>query len=102
MNLNASDTLELVTADAADIDVLVSYKDEGSSPAPTRSQVKAITTAATTTICSAPNPATAREVESISIRNKDTTTCTVTVQFNPGTGSTVEVYETLLEWKRVL
>jgi hypothetical protein len=91
MNLNATDTLELVTSATATIDVLVSFRDDGSNPSPVRSQATAITTAATTTICDAPSAATSRTIESITVRNKGATTCTVTVQTN-GT-STVENYE---------
>jgi hypothetical protein len=94
MNLNATDTLELVTSATATIDAFVSFKDDGPNASPVRSQATAITTADTTTICDAPASATARAIESITVRNKGATSCTVTVQTNGA--STVENYEATL------
>lgn len=79
MNLNATDTLKLVTSSTSALDVLVSFKDDGPNASPLRQQATAIAAAATTTICAAPGVGTCREITEISIRNKGAASNTVTV-----------------------
>ena len=79
MNLNATDTLKLVTSSTSALDVLVSFKDDGPNASPVRQQATAIADDTTTTICAAPGAATAREITEISVRNKGAASNTVTV-----------------------
>lgn len=78
MILAHDDLLKLITADAATIDVTVAYRDEGQNASLPKSQQTAITTATTTTILATPGAGTSRTPLEISIRNKDTATCSVT------------------------
>jgi hypothetical protein len=92
MNLNATDTLKLVTSSTSALDVIVAFKDDGPNASPLRSQETAITSAATTTICAAPGVGTCREIESITVRNKGAASNTVTLAKVVG-ATTYEGYE---------
>lgn len=96
MILNQADAIELVTSAAVATEVLVSYRDEGANAAIPGSTATLPTTATTTSILAGPGAGTSRFVTSISIRNNGAASQTCTVQCNPTTGSTVELYEATL------
>lgn len=80
---NTTYTLEATTATGADIDYRVVYFDETSSGAGiTTASVGKITTAATTTILSAPASSTTRTINSITLSNIDATENTVTIKID--------------------
>lgn len=78
-----TDTLDLVSSSAANLDVHVSYMDyNGTTVTPGR-QNTAISSAATTDILAAPAGSTQRNAKTINIRNRHATTPnTVTVRFD--------------------
>ena len=103
MNLRSSDTLRLVTGSATTVDVNVAYRDEGGSASDVGGNTSiAITTATTTTIQAPPGAGyVRRKIESVTIRNKDATSNTVTVSLvdtggSDGTAATVEIYKVAL------
>lgn len=81
---STTDKVQLVSAQAVQLDVIVSYIDcSSASPpvidAPDR-QLTAITTATTTDILAAPGASKRRNVKEITVRNKDmSTSCVVTI-----------------------
>lgn len=77
-------TLEINTASASNIDVIVSYTDHTSTGGTLGSQDTLITTATNTTILSAPASSTQRQVKMISINNTSATTNTVIVKKDIG------------------
>jgi hypothetical protein len=94
-----TDSLELVTATAKTIDVTVNYTDctTASPPvvsAPSR-QLSAISTQTTTKILDTPANGYVRNVKSLYARNKDTTSCDITIQYDQN-GTNVEIYKTTL------
>lgn len=93
--LTSTDALELITSAACSLDVVVSYVDYTASAATPGAQNTAITTATTTTIVSAPAASTQRQTKRINVRNKSTTTCTVTMQKDVS-GTNYEMYGTSL------
>jgi hypothetical protein len=99
MHLKAGNILSLVTSSAADIDVSVSYRDEGTIKSALHGvKNTAITTATTTTILEGNTSGASgvtRVVASMSIRNVDVTSNDVTVMLNDGT-TDVEVFKTTL------
>jgi hypothetical protein len=86
---STTDTLELVTSAAADIDVLACYIDADSTNGDTvgiGNDPTPITTATTTTIVAAPGSGKARKVTHLTVRNKDSSDPTdVTVQLDVST-----------------
>lgn len=93
--LTSTDSMEVVTSAACTLDVVASYVDYTSSAATPGSQNTAITTATTTTFVSAPAASTQRQLKRVNMRNKSTTTCTVTVQKDVS-GTNYELYSTSL------
>lgn len=81
-----SQTIKVITSATATIDVVVQYADITSTTLTPGSQETAITTAATTTVLTAPAASTQRKVISMSLWNRATTTATCTViKDNTGT-----------------
>lgn len=72
--------LELVTSSTSAVDYHVSFVDITTSAFTPDSLQGAITTATTTTICSAPGASTQRQIKMISIANKGTAAQTITLQ----------------------
>lgn len=105
MNLRSSDSLAIVTGSATTVDVNVAYTDRGGGIAPGMggNTSTAITTATTTTVLVGPTGSYVnRDIESISIANKDTSSNTVTVRIvdtggSDGTAATVQVYKVVLD-----
>lgn len=88
MHLKAGNSITVVTSSGADVDVSVSYDDEGSAKALSGVKNTAITTATTTTILEGPTAAVTgltRVVRHLSIRNIDSSSNDVTVKLNDGT-----------------
>jgi hypothetical protein len=88
MHLKPGCTLTLVTGSAVDIDVVASYHDEGSIKQALPGVLNtAITTATTTTILAGPTsgPSVTRVLDSLSVRNIDSSSNVVTVKLNDGT-----------------
>lgn len=98
MILSSTDSVELVTAQAATIDVVADLVDFSSGVAvPIAPQATAITTATTTTVVTAPASGHLIGVESLTIRNKDAAvTCDVTVQLDKSATNYERHKETLL------
>lgn len=93
--LASTDTLKIVTSAATAVDVHASWVDGPSTIAPDRANT-AISTATTTTVVSSPGGGVYRALQTLSIRNKSTTTANqVTVSHDNGT-TVVELYSTLL------
>lgn len=88
MNLTSTtQTIELATASAADVDYVVSYSDidkTGATALTPGSSHGTVTTATDTTIVSAPAASVYRVITSLSVRNIDVTTQTVTIQKDVG------------------
>lgn len=98
MFINPNYVLKLTTSAAVTVDVVVGYLDIGMNrEQKPGSVVTLISTATTTDICTAPtNTFTGRQVESISIRNRDASPCDVTLKLFDGVSSTAEVYKVTL------
>lgn len=77
-------TLEINTASASNIDVIVSFTDHTTTGGTLGTQDSLITTATDTTILSAPASSTQRQVKMISINNTSATTNTVIVKKDIG------------------
>jgi hypothetical protein len=93
---STSDELQLVTAEARDVDVHASYMDyNGTTVTPGRKNT-AITTAATTVIVSSPGSSVQRNVKTLHIRNKDSDPATITVVHDDGT-TPVELFSVVLQ-----
>lgn len=93
---STSDKIDLITGQAADIDVHASYVDWASATATPARKNTAITTATTTDIVLAPGSSTARNVKSLVIRNRDSSDSTeVTVRHTDGT-TVVELWKSTL------
>src|SRR5450830_1430353 len=90
INLNGTNTdlLKVVTGSAKTIDVDASWVDYTSPTtfAPD-SLGTAITTATTTTVVGSPSSGVIRNIKNLTIRNKDTTSCVITVQRYDGSAS---------------
>lgn len=93
MNLKAGELLSLVTSGGADIDVHASWMDGGSNKQalPGADNTK-ITTATTTTIVSGPESTqTVRHICTLSVRNIDSSSNTVTIKHTDSNGTAVEI-----------
>ncbi len=77
---NTTHILEVTTGSATAVDVFVSYADHTTTGAVLGDQQTLITTATTTTILSAPNASTQRQIKLISINNTGATPNVVTVK----------------------
>lgn len=87
---STNDKLQVVTGQARTIDVHASYVDQlGTSTTPGRKNT-AITTAATTDVVDPPGGSTQRNIKGLWIRNKDGSSCDITIQHTDGT-TTVEL-----------
>lgn len=98
MFLNGKYVLKLTTSSTATIDVVVSYLDIGvNRDQKPGSVVTLISSATTTDICTAASNAfVGRQIETISIRNRDTASGDVTVKLFNGDNTTAEVYKVTL------
>lgn len=90
-----SDVLRIVTDAAADVDTFFSFVDRNGTTDTPGNQDAAITTATTTTVVSAPGASTYRNIRNGAIRNKDTISVKVTVEFYDGTNAREVVEVTL-------
>jgi hypothetical protein len=95
---STTDSIRLVTSDATNIDVHVSWIDmNGSTVTPGRTNTL-ISTATTTTIVAAPAASTVRNIKHISIRNRGTTTASNVTVVHRESGSTdAEMIKSLLQ-----
>ena len=98
MFINPKYVLKLASAAAVDVDVVVAYTDVGvnrdQKPA---SVATLISTATTTDICTGPtNSVLGRQIETISIRNRDAASTDVTLKLFDGDSTTAEVYKVTL------
>jgi hypothetical protein len=97
---NTTDKLQLVTSQAADVDVVSTYMDSSNADPPVvkgstsgRQLATAITTATTTDIVAAPAASTLRGVKNIHVRNTHVSQQTdVTVLYNAN-GTAVELHK---------
>lgn len=101
--LAPSDSLQIVTASAVStIDVQASYVDMAGGSYTPGSAEAAISTAATTTVVSAPGGSTYRKIKALTVANTSATSCQVTVQHFNGTiaadlmGVTLQAGESLV------
>jgi hypothetical protein len=90
-----TDKFQLVTSAAVNTDVHVSYADHTSTTFTPGRQNTAITTAATTDVLAAPGASTQRQVKAVTIRNKGSTSQTVTFVFNQN-GTSYEIHKATL------
>ena len=98
-----TETLEVISSTTAPTDVLVSYVDITATTFVAGSQQVAITSAATTTILTAPVASTQRQAKVMYITNKDTVNSqTITLQKAVGAVKTVIAPATLLKAGEVL
>lgn len=89
MNLTTADAIRIVTSVAADVDVFASYVDKDGTTDTPGNQATQITAAATTTVVSAPG-AGQRNVNLLTIVNRDTSdSVIVTVQFFDGAATEI-------------
>lgn len=97
--LNATtDTLEIVTAAAGQIEYVISYADHDSSGVTSSNSLGKITSATTTTVVSAPSAGVKRQVRGIMIANTSkSVTVTVTVQIDVS-GTNREIISTIVEY----
>lgn len=98
MNLKPGNFISLVTGTGADVDVSISYRDTGYPTARDGHLNTAITTATTTTVLTGPTStgtSGCRVVESLSVRNIDSISQTLTVKHSDGT-TNVAVYSATL------
>lgn len=99
MNLKAGETLKIVTSGGADCDVHASWRSRGnngqSMPGSLNTQ---ITTATTTEVAAGPSDTTStvREIETLSIRNVDTSSNTVTIKHTDAAGTAVELKKSVI------
>lgn len=92
---SGTDKLQLVTSAAVNIDVHVSWADlNGTTVTPGRTNT-AITTATTTDICATPAASTTRNVKGMTIRNKGSASCDVTVVYDQN-GTDFELHQATL------
>lgn len=98
MFINPKYILKLTTSAAVTVDVVVAYLDVGMNREQRPGSVPTlISTATTTDICSGPsNSFIGRQVETISIRNRDASATDVTVKLFNGDSTTAEVYKVTL------
>lgn len=98
MFINPKYVLKLTTSAAVTVDVVVAYVDLGVNRDQKPASVPTlISTATTTNICTGPtNSVLGRQVETISIRNRDVASCDVTVKLFDGDSTTAEVYKVTL------
>jgi len=90
---STSDKIDLITGQAADIDVHASYVDWASATATPGRKNTAISTATTTDVVAAPASSTTRNVKTLMVRNKDSAdACDVTIRHQDG-ANTVELFK---------
>jgi hypothetical protein len=80
--VNTTDSLQLVTSAAVNVDVHASFVDLASGVTTPDRKNTAITTATTTTIVSAPGSSVYRNIQTLTIRNKGAANQDVTVVYN--------------------
>jgi len=94
-----TDTLDLVTSSAAQVDVQANYIDAASStliPSGAGRQNTTVSSATTTTILNAPGASTTRTLKQLTVRNVSTTTTnTVGIEFDQN-GTLFEIYAVTL------
>jgi hypothetical protein len=91
-----TDKIQVITDAARTVDVHATYVDLSTAGAATPGrQNTAISTATTTDIVSAPAASTYRNIKFLTIRNKDASTVTVTVQYNAN-GTLTELVKMVL------
>jgi hypothetical protein len=95
-----TDTLDIVTSSAAQVDVQANYIDAASStliPSGAGRQNTTISSATSTTILSAPGASTTRTLKQLTVRNLSTTTAnTVTIEYDQN-ATFFEIYATTLQ-----
>jgi len=98
MFINPKYVLKLTTSAAVDVDVVVAYTDVGVNRDQKPASVPTlISTATTTDICTGPtNSVLGRQIETISIRNRDAASTDVTLKLFDGDSTTAEVYKVTL------
>lgn len=92
---STSESLEVVTSSAGDIDYVVSYVDYTSTAATPGAAQGTITTATTTTYVAAPAASTQRQVKRVNFHNNAATSNTISIQKNVG-GTIYEMFQTTL------
>lgn len=95
---STSDELRVVTADAANVDVSASWRDNSSGAVSINSGVALITTATTTTVVPAPGASVYRAIATVTIRNRSALAPTrVTVVHRASGPVDVELLSALLQ-----
>jgi hypothetical protein len=96
-----SDVLQLITSAAGQVDTYAAYADVSGTTVTIGRQVQRISTAATTTVTSAPGASTSRNVKRLAVANNSgSVTNTVTFQFFDGTNTIVFESYTLAPGER--